>query len=365
MNTLKQRTYVAIMAGGIGSRFWPMSRTAHPKQFLDILGTGRTLLQQTYDRYLPLCNAHRMLVVTNSQYDDLVAAQLPDVPHGNVLLEPARRNTAPCIAYAAFRIAETDPDGLMIVASSDHLILRQREFEASMEKALQAATHEGALVTLGIVPTRPDTGYGYIQHREEDSLGLPGVHRVKTFTEKPDLAMAEQFLASGDFLWNSGMFIWSVRSILEAIERHAPELYNLFAKGRGIYGTPAEADLIKAVYEQCTNISIDYAVMEKAQNVYSIGADIGWSDLGTWGSMYAYSEKDPQGNVIQGRNVMTHEVNDCIINMPKDKLVVVQGLQDMIVVESDGILLICSRHEEQQIKRIVNEVKALKGDRFV
>lgn len=365
MTLLKDKTYVVIMAGGIGSRFWPMSRTAHPKQFLDILGTGRTLLQQTYDRYLPLCDPDRVLVVTNAQYADLVAAQLPEIPKKNILLETARRNTAPCIAYAAFHIAEVDPEGIMVVASSDHLILRQREFESAMSKAIAAASATDALVTLGIVPTRPDTGYGYIQFREESMDGHPGVHRVKTFTEKPDLTMAEQFLASGDFLWNSGMFIWQVSNIIAALDRHEPDLCNLFRRGVGLYRTEKEEPFIREVYEQCTNISIDYAVMEKAQNVYTIGADIGWSDLGTWGSMYAYSEKDPNGNVIQGRNVMTSEVQDCIINMPKDKLAVIQGIKDMIVVESDGILLICSRHEEQQIKRIVNEVKALKGDRFV
>jgi len=359
------RNYVVIMAGGIGSRFWPMSRTEHPKQFLDILGTGRTLLQQTYDRSLSVCPKENVMVVTNASYRDLVLKQLPDLTEAQVLLEPARRNTAPCIAYAAFHIHAMDPSACMVVAPSDHLILKEEAYTRLVNKALKVAAAEDALITLGIKPTRPDTGYGYIQFKEEPSATDKSVRRVKTFTEKPDLEMAEQFIASGEFLWNAGIFVWSAESILRSFATHLSEEFQLFNDGRMHFGTPNEKAFIERTYSQCTNISIDYGIMEKAENVYTLASDIGWSDLGTWGSLYAFADKNADGNVIQGRNVVVYDTHNCIVNVPKDKLVVLQGMEDMIVVESDGILLVCKRDEEQQIKRIVNDVKATKGDRFV
>jgi mannose-1-phosphate guanylyltransferase len=359
------RNYVVIMAGGIGSRFWPMSRTEHPKQFLDILGTGRTLLQQTYDRSLSVCPKENVMVVTNASYRDLVLKQLPDLTEAQVLLEPARRNTAPCIAYAAFHIHAMDPSACMVVAPSDHLILKEEAYTRLVNKALKVAAAEDALITLGIKPTRPDTGYGYIQFKEEPSATDKSVRRVKTFTEKPDLEMAEQFIASGEFLWNAGIFVWSAESILRSFATHLSEEFQLFNDGRMHFGTSNEKAFIERTYSQCTNISIDYGIMEKAENVYTLASDIGWSDLGTWGSLYAFADKNADGNVIQGRNVVVYDTHNCIVNVPKDKLVVLQGMEDMIVVESDGILLVCKRDEEQQIKRIVNDVKATKGDRFV
>ena len=360
-----ERNYVVIMAGGIGSRFWPMSRTEHPKQFLDILGTGRTLLQQTYDRSLAVCPMENILVVTNSMYRDLVLNQLPQLRPEQVLLEPARRNTAPCIAYAAFHIHAKSPDACMVVAPSDHLILKEEAYTGLLNRALEVAAAERALITLGIQPTRPDTGYGYIQFREETSDTDSAVKKVKTFTEKPDLEMAEQFIASGEFLWNAGIFVWSVASILDAFAKYLPDEHHLFEEGREKFATEHEAAFIAGAYPRCNNISIDYGIMEKADNVYTLASDIGWSDLGTWGSLYAFADKNEEGNVIQGRNVVVYDTHNCIVNMPKDKLVVLQGMEDMIVVESDGILLICKREQEQQIKRIVNDVKATKGDKFV
>lgn len=366
MASAKQKAhYVVIMAGGVGSRFWPMSRTDHPKQFLDILGTGRTLLQQTYDRSLAICPKEHILVVTNEAYRTLVLEQLPDITADQVLLEPARRNTAPCVAYAAFRIHAIDPDASMVVAPSDHLILKEETYTKLVNRALKVADGENALITLGIKPTRPDTGYGYIQFKEETAQTDRTVRKVKTFTEKPDIQMAEQFIASGDFLWNAGIFVWSAKSILEAFASHLPDEYQLFHEGEAFFATDKEEAFIARTYAQCTNISIDYGIMEKADNVYTLAADIGWSDLGTWGSLYAFSDKNDNGNVIQGRHVIAYDTTNCIVNVPKDKLVVLQGMSDMIVVDSNGILLICKREEEQQIKRIVNDVKAIKGNRFV
>lgn len=355
--------YVVIMAGGIGSRFWPMSRTPHPKQFLDILGTGKSLLQQTYDRSKKIVPTENILIVTNAQYRGLVKEQLKGIKAYQILLEPARRNTAPCVAYAAFRIKSKNPDASMVVAPSDHLILKDKEYTDLIRKALTEVEQNDALITLGITPTRPDTGYGYIQFQEEN--GDEGVHKVKTFTEKPDLEMAKELVASGEFLWNAGIFIWSVKGILSAFEKLMPEMYQTFLEGDEVFGTRDEKKFIDVAYTQCKSISIDYGVMEKAKNVFTIAADIGWSDLGTWGSLYSYSDKDDDGHVVQGRNVLTYDSKNCIVNVPKNKLVVLQGMEDMIVVENDDILLVCKQEDEQQIKRIVNDVKATKGEKYV
>lgn len=355
--------YVVIMAGGVGSRFWPMSRIPHPKQFLDILGTGRSLLQQTFDRCKKVCPQKNIFIVTSEQYKGLVLEQLKGISEDQVLLEPARRNTAPCVAYAAFRIKSINPAACMVVAPSDHLILKEEAYSDLINKALTVVEKEDSLITLGITPTRPDTGYGYIQF--EENKGDKGIHKVKSFTEKPDLAMAKELVKSGEFLWNAGIFVWSVKGILSAFNNLMPEMYQLFQEGEKKFGTKSEKKFIQTAYTQCKSISIDYGVMEKAKNVYTIAADIGWSDLGTWGSLYSFSEKNEEGNVIQGKNVLTYDSNNCIVNVPKSKLVVLQGMEDMIVVENDDILLVCRQEDEQQIKRIVNDVKATKGEKFV
>lgn len=354
------------MAGGVGTRFWPMSRAPHPKQFLDVLGTGRTLIQQTYDRFSSVCPPENVYVVTNESYQELVKTQLPELSDEQIICEPSRKNTAPCVAYAAFRIMAKNKDANMVVAPSDHLILNTQGFVEAINKVLNITARYDVLATLGIKPTRPDTGYGYIQYNENEFLNGTGeVRKVKTFTEKPDLEMAKQFIASGDFLWNSGIFIWTAKSILSAFRDHAIDLYQVFSEGKAYYGKPEEAAFIKKAYTVCKNISIDYAVMEKAKNVYVLGADIGWSDLGTWGSLYEFAEKNEDKNSIIGKNVVVYDTKNCIVNVPKDKLVVLQGLEDYIVVESDGILLVCRKSEEQQIKTIVNDVKISKGEKFV
>lgn len=354
------------MAGGVGSRFWPMSRTAHPKQFLDILGTGKTLLQQTYSRFLRLCPPENIYIVTNDSYVDLVKEQLPKINPENILSEPARKNTAPCVAYASYKIAQLNPDALTVVAPSDHLITKEDTFVKAIRACYAKAESEDCLVTLGIRPSRPDTGYGYIQfvessEKEKDKR----IKKVKTFTEKPELEMAKFFLQSGDFLWNSGIFIWSVKSVIAAFEKHAPEMHAIFNEGNSVYNTPEEADFIAKAYTNCKNISIDYAIMEQADNVYVRSSIIGWSDLGTWGSLYDHIKHDDRDNAVVGKNVLLYDSNNCIVNVPKDKLVVMQGLEGYIVVESDGILLICKKEDEQHIRTFVNDVKVLKGDKFV
>jgi len=358
--------YCVIMAGGIGARFWPMSRSSHPKQFIDILGTGKTLIQQTFDRLTRLCPPENILIVTNGIYKELVLSQLTEISEDQVLCEPMRRNTAPCIAYANYKILQKNPDASIVVAPSDHIILNEEEFINTMQSALQAASENDWLLTLGITPSRPDTGYGYIQHEGEavynkDSL----IRKVKTFTEKPNQELAETFLESGDFLWNSGIFVWSLKSIMKSFRENLPEVDELFEKGIGLYNTPQEEGFINDTYPVCKNISIDYGVMEKAQNVYVRISDFGWSDLGTWGSLHDIREKDEDKNAITGKNVLVYNTEDCIINVPKHKLVVVNGLKDFIVVEDEGTLLICNKSDEQQIRQIVNDVRIEKGEQFV
>lgn len=358
--------YCIIMAGGIGSRFWPMSRTAHPKQFLDILGTGKTLLQQTFERFTKLCPPENIFVVTHHTYKGLVMEQLPEVPEGNILLEPSRKNTAPCIAYASYRIKQSNSDALITVAPSDHLILKEDTFVKAIKSCYSKAKSQDCLLTLGIKPTRPDTGYGYIQFVASDVKESDDrIKKVKTFTEKPDHEMAKFFLKSGDFLWNAGIFIFSVKSIVHAFEKYMPEMAVLFAEGKNKYGTKDEIPFIEKVYTGCKNISIDYAIMEKADNVYVRSSAIGWSDLGTWGSLYTHIPHTADGNAIVGKHVMMYDAENCLVNVPKEKLVVIQGLKDYIVVESDTILLICKKEDEQQIRNFVNDVKVQKGERFI
>lgn len=356
--------YCVIMAGGVGSRFWPMSRQHHPKQFIDILGTGETLLQATCRRVEGLFDPEHILVVTNDDYIELVQQQLPQIPAKNILAEPSRKNTAPCIAYAAYKIRSRDPEALMFVASSDHLITREEEFRRVVAKGLDYVQDHPALLALGIKPSRPDTGYGYIQFSTRSS-GTEEIRKVKTFTEKPTLELAQQFLQSGEFVWNSGSFAWSVKSFIDAFEKYMPEEFALFAEHATEMDTPAEAKAIQLIYGEVRNISVDYAIMEKASNVHVLIADIGWSDLGTWGSLYEQIKQPGKPNAVVGNNVLSYDSGHNIIHMPKEKLVVIQGLSGYIVAESNNVLLICKMEDEQKIKNLVNEVRIERGEQFL
>ncbi len=354
------------MAGGVGTRFWPMSRTFRPKQFIDILGTGETLIQQTVKRFRKIIPIENIYIVTNKMYRDLVFEQVPELSDHQVLSEPSRRNTAPCIAYAAYKIFSLNPEANLVVAPSDHVIIQEENFQKIILDALEATLSNNWLLTLGIHPSRPDTGYGYIQFNESVTYDKDErVKKVKTFTEKPAIEMAKSFLQSGDFLWNSGIFIWKARTIITAMEEHLPEVSQLFKAGAGKYNTPEEIGFIQEAYTVCKSISIDYGVMEKASNVYVLASDFGWSDLGTWGSLYDIRTKDTDGNTVVGKNVMLYDSKNCIVHMPKEKLAVIQGLDDYIVVEDEFILLICRKTDEQQIRQFVNDVMTEKGERFV
>lgn len=355
------------MAGGIGSRFWPLSRNGKPKQFLDILGTGKSLLQQTFDRFKSICPTENVLIVTNSNYKDIVLEQLPEIIPENVLLEPLRRNTAPCIAYANYRILSENENANIVVAPSDHLITNEIEFVKIIQQALEFAENNDTLITLGIKPNRIETGYGYIQvnQKEKIDLGDFGITKVKTFTEKPDYEMAKIFYESGEFFWNSGIFIWSLKAINKAFNDYLPEVDDLFKKGIGIYKTAEEQSFVDTTYAECKNISLDYGIMEKAGNVSVLCADFGWSDLGTWGSMYENSEKDSNKNAIVGENVLTYDTKGCIVNVPENKLAVIQGMENCIIVQSDDVLLICKKGDEQKIRQYVNDVKVKKGESFI
>ncbi len=361
-----ENNYCIIMAGGVGARFWPMSRTSHPKQFIDILGTGKTLIQQTFNRMSRICPKENIYIVTNEIYKEQVLSQLPEISEHQVLCEPMRRNTAPCIAYANYRILKRNKDAVIVVAPSDHIILDENEFISNVNSVIKAASDKDCLMTLGIIPSRPDTGYGYIQFEEGNVYaGDTNIKKVKTFTEKPDHELAQTFLKSGDFLWNSGIFIWSLKSIMKAFKDHLEDVDVLFREGMDLYETIKEEDFISNTYSVCKNISIDYGIMEKANNVYVRVSDFGWSDLGTWGSLFDIRNKDENGNAVIGKNVMTYDSSGCLINVPKDKLVVIEGLNDYIVVEEEGTLLICKMSDEQSIRQIVSDVKLEKGDKYV
>jgi mannose-1-phosphate guanylyltransferase len=360
---MNKHHYVAIMAGGIGSRFWPMSRTAFPKQFLDILHTGRTLIQQTVDRYSKLVPIENIYIVTSHEYLPIVKKQLPLLAEENILSEPSRKNTAPCIAYVSFKLLQKDPEANLVVAPSDHLILETDEFVKTSLKALDFVSQMNALVTLGIKPTYPNTGYGYIQH---DSLqAADDVFKVKTFTEKPNKDLAKTFLSSGDFLWNAGIFFWKAKNIVAAFEKHLPEIYEVFAAEKDSFNTPGEQRAIEQIYPLCTNISIDFAILEKANNVYVIPASFGWSDLGTWNSAWESMDKDYLGNAVAGKKVLVMDAVKCMVHVPDNKLVVLQGLEDFIVVDTKDILLICKKEKEQDIKEYVAEVKRNMGDTYI
>ncbi len=357
---------MVIMAGGVGERFWPMSRESRPKQFIDILGTGQTLIQQTFDRFKKVCSTDNIFIVTNKKYRGLVQDQLPELPEKNLICEPARKNTAPCIAYAAYKIHDINPKARMVVAPSDHIILKEDVFLDIIAAALEASTKESRLITLGITPSRPDTGYGYIQFKEDSQfVDDERMKKVKTFTEKPDKELAVSFLESGDFLWNSGIFVWSCEAIIGAFEQYQPEISFVFREALGKYNTAEEQQYMDVAYTACKSISIDYAIMEKSDRVYVFISDLGWSDLGTWGSLYDARPKDKNDNAVVGKNAMLYDSTNCIINIPEDKLVVIQGLDDYIVSESDSALLICQRSQEQQIRKFVNDIRLKKGGGFV
>ncbi len=360
---MNKNQYCVIMAGGVGSRFWPLSRKAKPKQFLDILGTGRTLIQQTFDRFKKIIPVENILIVSNEEYADLIAEQLPEIKKDNVLLEPMRRNTAPCIAYSNFKILKTNPHANIIVAPSDHLILDETDFIDKVSKGLDFVSKQKALLTLGIKPSRPETGYGYIQINPE--IVEQHFNKVKTFTEKPDLKMAKLFVESGEFFWNSGIFIWSLPTILDAFNEYLPEIQSLFSEGVQHFNTPSEKDFIQSLYSKCKNISIDYGIMEKATNVYVMCADFGWSDLGTWGSLYEHQQHDDKANAVTGSRVLTYNTSNCIINVPNNKTVVVQGLDNYIVAESNNVLMICKKEDEQEIRTFVSDVSLQHSDDLV
>jgi len=359
-----KNNFVVIMAGGIGSRFWPVSKTLYPKQFLDIFGTGQSLIQSTYNRFSSLVPKENIFIVTHETHVELVKEQLPALPDNQILSEPIMRNTAPCIAYACHKIKAINPDATIVVAPSDHLILDESNFLEAISKALKAASTEDRLITLGIRPSRPDTGYGYIQYI--DGLDKEEFKKVKTFTEKPTAEIAKTFIQSGDFLWNSGIFIWSADAIINALKLHLYEVNEIFAEGQQYLSSDKESQFIALAYQRCPNISIDFAVMEKAENVFVLPVTFGWSDLGTWGSVYDLSEKDFSGNLaIPADNVMFYDSKECMVSVGPEKLVVMQGVDNMIVAESENVLLILPRSQEHNLKQILNDVKAKHGSKYL
>lgn len=355
--------YVAIMAGGIGSRFWPVSRAGFPKQFLDILYTGETLIQSTFERFKKFIPPENIYIVTAEEYKPLVINQLPGLNPENIVCEPSRKNTAPCIAYISTKLVQLNPKANLICAPADHLILNDTGFVKVCLEALGFTTENNALVTLGLKPTYPNTGYGYIQY--EQPAVSDNVYKVKTFTEKPDLELAKTFIASGDFLWNSGIFVWKAQNILAAFEKLLPEIYELFDGARGTMNTNKESEAIKLVYPLCSNISIDYGILEKAENVYVIPASFGWSDLGTWGSAYENLEKDYMENAVAGENVILFDSTKNIVHSEGKKLILLQGLEDFIVVDTPDALLVCKKEKEQQIKEYLSEIRRNKGDKYL
>jgi mannose-1-phosphate guanylyltransferase len=360
MNT---NTFVAIMAGGVGSRFWPASREARPKQFLDILGTGKSLLRLTFERFLPLCPAERIYIVTHQDYKAQVLEHLPELSPEQVITEPARRNTAPCVAYTALKLSRLHPDANLVVAPSDHIVLKEEAFVETLREGLDFTARHNALLTLGIRPVRPDTGYGYIHYERQPLAGQ--VCKVLRFTEKPPVEQARAFLESGDYLWNAGIFVWKVKALLEAFQQLAPDVYEPLAAGMEVYNTPAEEEFIKKAYPALPGISIDYAIMEKAGNVFTLPSDFGWSDLGTWASLHAESGKDENGNVVQCAHALLYETENCVVRAPADKLIVVRGLKDFIIVDEGDILMVYPKSKEQEIKTVTKHAKEHAGDQYL
>ena len=352
------------MAGGVGSRFWPLSKQKTPKQFLDILGTGKTMIQMAFDRFSTICPTENYYIVTNEKYKNLVLKQLPKLKPDQVLLEPIMRNTAPCIAYANFKIKQRNKDAQIIVSPADHLITNETEFINVVKKGLDYVKSTDKLLTLGLKPNRPETGYGYIQ--VENNEVEAGISKVKTFTEKPNLDLAKVFMESGDFFWNSGIFIWSLSAIDKAFKTLLPDINNLFVQSENILNKISEKEFINKIYPECQNISIDYGILEKSDKVYVFCANFGWSDMGTWGALYDILDKDKAGNTIQdNNNVMLYDSENCLINTPKEKLVVLQGLKDYIIVDNQDTLLICEKKNEQDIKTFIGDIKVSKKNKFL
>ena len=354
-----ENNYVIIMAGGVGTRFWPFSRSTNPKQFHDVLGVGKTMIQQTVERFDGICPRENIYIVTSEDYYQLTKQQLPYLSDDQILLEPSRRNTGPCIAYACYKIATQNPDANIVVAPADHIMLKEEEFRNRIKIALHFSAKNDVLVTLGIKPTRPDTGYGYIQFTESEG----DIKRVRTFTEKPNMEWAVKFVESGEFVWNAGIFIWNAQAIKKAFEDFLPEVAEAFEEIKGDFYTDKEAEALKKSYPRCKSISIDNGIMEKAENVFVVLSDIGWSDLGTWKSLYDVSDKDEDKNVLDG-NIMLYDTQNCIIKTPQERLVVVNGLDGYIVAEYDNVLMICRKDDEQKVKEFV-AAAGTKGKEFV
>lgn len=357
--------YAVLMAGGIGSRFWPVSTSSYPKQFHDMLGAGVTLLQKTFSRLNKFIPTENILILTNERYNELVLNQLPMISTDQVILEPAMRNTAPCILYAALKIKKMNPEGLMIVAPSDHWIEDEKAFELNVKSCFDKCEEEEVICTLGIKPTFPNTGFGYIEYeqitRQEVNSGL---FAVKQFREKPNYETAKSFLEQGNFLWNAGIFIWSVRTILAAFKEFQSEQFNLFNSGFDLLNSPEEKDFIYKNYPKADNISIDYAILEKARSIFVLPATFDWNDLGTWGSLYHKLEKDKNGNAIVNGDVLTEDAEGNMIRLPKDKIAVIDGLKDYIIVDKEEVLMICPKSKEQSIKSVLAEVKKRFGDQY-
>lgn len=348
------------MAGGVGSRFWPMSRRNMPKQFLDILGTGKSFIRSTYERFLPLVPKENFLVVTNRAYRSLVMEHIPELDPEQILCEPIGRNTAPAIAYAAHRLRKKCADARMIVTPSDHLILNEAEFQVAINECLEFVADHDALMTVGIEPSRPDTGYGYLQKSDSNVIS-----RVKCFTEKPALEIAQAFVDCGEFVWNSGLFVWSIDSIMRAFETYLPEHHALFTSADDALATESEEQVIEQVFAECKSISIDYGVMEKAENVYVRCSDFGWSDVGTWGSVYQLSQKDRNENMLSHDGCYAYDTSKSIVSVREGKVAVIKGLNDYIVVDTDDVLLVCPRSDEQSIKKYIDDVRFDKGEKYV
>lgn len=353
---LNPNNNLVIMAGGVGSRFWPMSTTEYPKQFIDVFGTGRTFIQMTYDRFKGLIDPENVWVVTSERYAEIVAMQLPDIPRGNILLEPCRRNTAPCIAYVSWRIKAKNPKANLVITPADHLVTDVVEFQRVITSAMNFTAETDAIVTLGMNPTRPETGYGYIQaDLLEPSLRNKEIFRVDSFKEKPDYATAVEYVKNKEFFWNSGIFIWNVNTIVNSLRIYEPEISKIFEDLLPVYGTEKEQTKIDEEFPKCASISIDYAVMERADEIFVFPADFGWSDVGTWGSLHTLAPKDKNGNNVIGENVKLYETSDCVVHVTEEKRVVVQGLNGYIVAEKGNTLLICKLEEEQRIKEFSAE----------
>ncbi|WP_339917051.1 mannose-1-phosphate guanylyltransferase [Yeosuana marina] len=358
---MNKNYYAILMAGGVGSRFWPVSTQDFPKQFHDMLGTGDTLIQKTFQRLAKLIPQENIFILTNERYNDLVFEQLPNVTERQVVLEPAMRNTAPCILYASLKIQKENPDAVMIVAPSDHWIEDETTFSNNVQQAFDFCAENDALMTLGIQPTFPNTGYGYI---EFDKTAASDIKSVNQFREKPDYETAKEFIAQGNFLWNAGIFMWSVKSVITAFQNNQPALFELFKKGIPVYNTDEENDFIQENYAKAENISVDYAIMEMSKNVFVIAAEFDWNDLGTWGSLYDKLGKDSNGNAIVNSRTLTEEATGNMIRTKKDKIVVVDGLQDYIIVDKEDVLLIYPKSKEQDIKKVLNKVKDTFGEQY-